>query len=286
MSFGNISFIVKWIDPDPNRRQSFGDQRKALSYQVEARFYESYADELIQKHDIAIPKPYLVERQGERIIICMSILQEAASGNQDSFEENTIRWLASFHAATWGNNADGLQPVGSYWHLDTRPEELESMPRKGWQGRLKRAARAIDDYLKRDSMQCIIHGDAKDANVLQDGDRTSMCDFQYVGRGTPTRDLAYFLCSSTDPENESSLLILYHNELTTHLPNNIAAPSLEDLKTSLELAYCDFARFMCGWGFWGFDLTDRVVAVLDRLDGGNILASEAAYDEAVRREYG
>ena len=58
------------------------------------------------------------------------------------------------------------------------------MPRKGWEGRLKLAARAIDERLRRDEMQCCIHGDAKDANMLFHSDDdgsggVSMYDFQY-----------------------------------------------------------------------------------------------------------
>ncbi len=42
---------------------------------------------------------------------------------------------------------------------------------------------------------------------------------------------------------------------------------------------------MSGWGQWGSDVSDLVIEVLDRLDGGSIL-SEDDYREAVMREYG
>ena len=44
--------------------------------------------------------------------------------------------------------AGGLHPQGGYWYLDTRPDELQAMPRHGWEGRLYLAARAIDERLK------------------------------------------------------------------------------------------------------------------------------------------
>ena len=53
-----------------------------------------------------------------------------------------------------------------YWHLDTRSEEHAQMSGKGWMGRLKLAARAIDARLKLDPIQTVCHGDAKGANIL------------------------------------------------------------------------------------------------------------------------
>jgi hypothetical protein len=283
LSFGSTSFIVKCIDPDPDQLESLGGRRKGVSYQVEAHFYESYAINLIDRHGLQLPRPYLVERDGDRTTICMSKLEARQHGG---FEKAVITWLAKLHATTWGQNADGLQPIGSYWYLDTRPDEHASMPRKGWQGRLKRAARAIDTRLRRDPMQCIIHGDAKDANILWGDDgQVAMCDFQYCGKAPPTRDLAYFLCSSTNREDEDSLLELYYKELVMHLPDSAERPSFEQLKESLELAYCDYARFMSGWGMWGNDLSERVIKTLNQLDNGVDLGSEEAYEEAVRREF-
>ena len=81
-------------------------------------------------------------------------------------------WLARLHGTYWGNRradeavASGLQREGCYWHLNTRPEEHESMGSSGWMGRLKLAARAIDERLKADPMQTVCHGDAKGANIV------------------------------------------------------------------------------------------------------------------------
>ena len=287
LSFGTPTnrLIVKCVNPDPSQVDSLGGRRKVASYQVEANFYERYAERLIDDHDLQLPRPLHVEHNGNQTIICMSKLEnDSKHGN---VEEEVIKWLAKLHAATWKSDAEGLQPSGSYWYLDTRPDEHADMPRTGWQGRLKRAARAIDSRLQRDPMQCIIHGDAKDANILwtKDG-KVAMCDFQYCGKGPPTRDLAYFLCSSSNPCQEDAFLRAYYETLIQLLPNTVTNPSFEQLKESLELAYCDYARFMSGWGFWGNAVSQRVIAVLDRLDGGSDLGSEEAYDRAVRREFG
>jgi len=289
LSFGKPTetFVVKCVDPDPSQVDSLGGRRKAASYQVEANFYENYATDLLDDHDLPLPRPYHVEHNGNQTIICMSKLGHDGRHGNCYAEEAVIKWLARLHASTWKINAEGLQSIGSYWYLDTRPDEHADMPRTGWQGRLKRAARAIDSRLQRDSMQCIIHGDAKEANILwTENGEVAMCDFQYCGKGPPTRDLAYFLCSSTNADDEDTLLHVYHEKLVKLLPDTTSKPSLEQLKESLELAFCDYARFMAGWGYWGNDVSRRVVAVLNRLDDGKDLGSEEAYDEAVRREFG
>ena len=108
------------------------------------------------------------------------------------------------------------QPIGSYWHLATRRTEHANMSTRGWEGRLKMAACAINERLQRDTMQCCIHGDAKEANMLfihKDGKKkkcgggrnsdggggitVGMYDYQYCGKAPPTVDLAYYFCVST-----------------------------------------------------------------------------------------
>jgi hypothetical protein len=281
---GGQVMIVKYIEPrlgDSNKKD-LGDQRKFDSYVVEATFFETYALDFLQHDGICIPTPLKVEREGTKTIICMSRLENATMNNVD---DGVIQWLANFHAATWHKDYPGLQPIGSYWHLDTRPDEYNSMPTHGWEGRLKRAARAIDDFLKRDSLQCLIHGDAKDANVMSSNGQVAMCDFQYCGRGSPTVDVAYFLVSSVSPHEQERLVDLYFVTLCKKLSPELR-PTRKQFDNNLGLAYCDYARFMSGWGFWGFDIKERVIQILNRLDGGKILSTEKAYDEAIRREFG
>jgi aminoglycoside phosphotransferase (APT) family kinase protein len=322
------TLVIKHVAaPRSNKDLSFGDRRKADSYQVEANFYDKLATRLlmIQQHPLCrVPSPYLVLRDAGKgkneIVICMSYVESNAKdvvSDDDEAVQAVLTWLASFHAAYWGSVAvdaivdeTGMQKQGSYWHLDTRPDEHAAMPSTGWQGRLKRASKAIDGHLKNnDKMQCLIHGDAKDANVLYTRNvntkklQVTMCDFQYVGKGPPTKDLAYYFISSVSPENEDRALEFYLRELTQRLNAKKSAsaststtsaappppPTMHELKASMDLAYCDFYRFMCGWGFWGADGNtgqERVKRILDRLDGGKDLGSEEAYEEAVRREYG
>ena len=157
---------------------------------------------------------------------------------------------------------------------------------------MKKAARAIDERLKRDRMQCCIHGDAKDANMLFfENDKKEVCvgmyDFQYCGKAPPSVDLAYFLCVAVgDTESNDDLLRFYHEQLLERLTEGEIKPSIRELRDSVALAFCDFQRFMSGWGNWGCDLTDIVKETLRRLDGGKELRSEDDYREAVLREFG
>ena len=208
---------AKVIPALKHSRRSIGDERKAYSYWIEANYYQTLAPTLIEKYDLAIPITYHIELDGsfddgdvansdnevvgkdQTITICMSLLDGSPSTNRYSTNHihATLTWLATLHAGTWGTKVDtyvqtkAVQPIGSYWHLDTRPDEHESMSRHGWEGRLKLAARAIHERLRRDSMQCCIHGDAKDANMLfqkMDGGgiSVSMYDFQYCGKAPPS----------------------------------------------------------------------------------------------------
>ncbi|CAB9508193.1 Pfam:DUF227 [Seminavis robusta] len=297
------SIIVKYVHPRlSSGKLSIGDQRKLDSYIVESNFYEQFAPNLHSVEDVPLPPPpYHIERNlsdktHPTIIIAMGELQQspAASGGYNDENDNThkdvMAWLAKFHAATWQSTTTELQPVGSYWHLDTRPNEWQDMPRHGWEGRLKKAARAIDERLKRDPLQCLVHGDTKDANILYcDNNELAFCDFQYVGRGPPSRDLSYYFCSSHVDDYEE-LVQFYFDSLLQHLTargiTTAALPTRQQLDDSLELAFCDFCRFMAGWGYWGYDLSKQVKVTLDKLDGGKMLKTEQDYQEAMERVFG
>ncbi|CAE7176610.1 unnamed protein product [Symbiodinium necroappetens] len=114
-------------------------------------------------------------------------------------------------------------------------------------------------------------------------------DFQYCGKAAVTKDLAYFFNVEAQPSEaeEERLLRLYHSELTKLLgAQGDVPPELAALKTSLELALCDWRRFSeIGLGGWGDEARHRVQKVLDRLDGGRALPKEEAYIDAMQREY-
>ena len=126
---------------------------------------------------------------------------------------------------------------------------------------------------------------------------------QFAPRGwanTKKVDLAYFYCVAVGDTSDGyrGCTEYYHARLLRELGtkdgapgggadrDRASAPTLDELGESIDLAMCDFQRFLCGWGRWGSDISSVALRVLNRLDGGKILASEDAYREAMVREYG
>ena len=68
-----------------------------------------------------------------------------------------VSWLAQFHACFLESSVKGLWEIGTYWNLETRPEELANME----EGSLKDNAFIIDNKLNNCKFQTIVHGDAK-----------------------------------------------------------------------------------------------------------------------------
>lgn len=315
------TIIVKSIRLPLSTTASLGDRRKADSYHVEANFYRHVAARLLDS-GVGIPRPLHVERHDDNIVIGMTELHgRHLQGDTLRDVQSVLAWMAKFHSLYWGHeqvdgvvSAAGLQPAGTYWHLDTRPDEHSNMSRSGLSGRLRLSARAIDLWLKRTPFQCLVHGDPKDANILLIESSSSssvggtdvvvaasLYDFQYCGKGPPAKDVAYFLCSSVDDGelDVDSLVAYYHRQLVRNLTSPLdattappgrrhAVPTFQELNEMLDLALCDYYRFLCGWGHWGSlrDAERRVRSVLDRLDGGTALRSPDEYEEAVEREYG
>jgi hypothetical protein len=296
-----LSIIAKRVEL-PAVCDSIGDQRKKDSYDVEGAFYSrGHAEQLIAAGAV-VPFPLHVEpRRGSGVTICMTEVEGRSSlpGAYRAF----LSWLAKLHATYWGARADeacnptgrhgGLQRQGCYWHLDTRPEEHQRMSSGGWMGRLKLAARAIDARLKQDPMQSVCHGDAKGANIVYATGRAGevvplVYDFQYCGKAAVAKDLAYFFNVEAGHDDEAALLAHYHTTLAKLLiAQGDTPPSLDALNTALELALCDWRRFCeIGLGGWGDAAANhRVQKVLDRLDGGEALATEEAYMEAMRAAF-
>ena len=174
-----------------------------------------------------------------------------------------LRWLAWFHALNLDRESEGLWECGSYWHLDTRPDELAALEDLA----LKAAAAEIDAALKRCPYQTIIHGDAKLANFVfsEDGDRAAAVDFQYVGRGCGMKDVIMLLSSAVPAEACEArcpeLLDDYFGCLKTAIAHcnrrrpelGLDFPQLEQAWRSLYcVAWADFQRFVKGWspGHW------------------------------------
>lgn len=292
------SFVVKVIEP-PWDCRSVGDRRKRDSYEVECRFYGQGHAERLTRVGATCAVPLLTAREpredgGERLMICMTRLEgRPVHGMNEKLTKAALGWLARMHAEYWGSRADeavkdGLQPQGCYWYLDTRLEELAKTPSSGLEGRLLRCARGIDARLKADRHQTICHGDAKSENMLFRSDGSvSMFDFQYVGKASPCKDLAYCLiCTKRDlnEADQAAYLEYYLSQLVPRLEaQGDQPPTFGELQAAYALSVCDLARWMAGWGWHGHRpmMLRRTAATLQAIDGGRPLGSEEEYMQAI-----
>jgi Ser/Thr protein kinase RdoA (MazF antagonist) len=169
-----------------------------------------------------------------------------------------LSWLAHFHARFLDEPPKGLWESGTYWHLETRPEELKVLDDKP----LKKAALKIDQVLKDCPYQTLVHGDAKVANFCfsQKDSEVAAVDFQYVGKGCGMKDLAYFVGSCLSEKEceskEQEILEVYFSFLSQALKKYKIPCDMVALEKSWRemyfYAWTDFHRFLKGWspGHW------------------------------------
>ncbi|WP_339389673.1 phosphotransferase [Vibrio neptunius] len=255
------SIVIKHIQlPQPSHHPrgwntALSHQRKLKSYQVELHWYQNFAQ--AAHFQCPQPKPILVEQKDTELLLVMEDLHqlgftETHQCAQPMQMESVLRWLAWFHASHIGERGAGLWEVGSYWHLDTRPDELEVLDDHV----LKQAAARMDQVLRQAPYQTLNHGDAKLANFCftPDGEAAAV-DFQYVGRGCAMKDVALFMSSAVKPEQcdemESWILDTYFSHLKLAL--NKLEPDIDanDVEQSwrplFAIAWADFHRFLKGW---------------------------------------
>ena len=163
---------------------------------------------------------YAFEWQNNEFLMVFEDLDLAGfKGRRSSVTWNEVKlclkWLANFHATFMGEKPEGLWTKGTYWHLETRPDELRALK----DIRLKNAAKKIDTKLNNCRFKTFVHGDAKLANFCFSEDKSSVAavDFQYVGGGCGMKDVAYFIDSCLYDEEcealEKEILDFYFEEL-------------------------------------------------------------------------
>ncbi|TCI01710.1 DUF1679 domain-containing protein [Corallincola luteus] len=257
-------------------------QRKMRSYDVEQHWYQTYADSCLPA--CRVPRCLFVERRADEMLL---VLEDLAIDFPELVEapnvlqiEACIYWLANFHARFLDQAADGLWPVGGYWHLDTRPDELAAMTDL----RLQQAAPALDRAIKQCRYQTLIHGDAKLANFCfsADGKRAAAVDFQYVGQGPGIKDLMLFISSAVPPalceEWQEPLLDTYFRFLFEALQRQgktavVDWPALEqEWRFMFAITWADFQRFVQGWcpDHWKINdysrsITEQALLALDQV---------------------
>ncbi len=253
-------------------------QRKIRSYQVETAWYRDWS----QRCDdcCRVPHSLLLESSDDEFLMVLEDLD--ASGfplrkASVTLEEMLacLRWLAQFHATFMGEAPEGLWPVGTYWHLETRPDELLALDDE----RLRAAAPAIDRALSAAHFQSLVHGDAKLANFCfsTSAEQVAAVDFQYVGGGCGMKDVAYFIGSclyEEDCERHESMLLDYYfamlKEALVQRRNSADPEAVEqEWRELYPVAWTDFHRFVKGWspGHWKIHgYSERLARqVLDRL---------------------
>lgn len=275
---GAPSLIVKHISPPGDAEHPRGwntdrsHQRKLNSYRIESEWYRDYARRCGPA--CRVPRCLAMERKGDELLFLLEDLDVAGFPERrvrvtDVELRSCLRWLANFHATFLGDAGEGLWECGTYWHLETRPDEMERLANED--PALWAAADAIDARLRAASFQTLVHGDAKLANFCfsTDGASVAAVDFQYVGRGCGMKDVAYFIgscfgdaeCGARTPE----LLDFYFGVLRDALErqgSDVEADRLEaEWRELFPVAWTDFHRFLKGWspGHWKIhDYSERL----------------------------
>ncbi len=264
---GRLPVVVKHIQlPDQVMHPrgwatDLSHQRKVNSYEVERSFYQQYS----AMCDGVCRVPRYIGSKGASsgtLLVLEDLNTSGYSRRVASLNKTEIRscviWLANFHARFLGLSPEGLWQKGTYWHLDTRPDELNALTDIA----LKKAASALDRALIEGIPQTLVHGDAKSANFCfsECGDAVAAVDFQYVGGGCGMKDLAYFMGSCLDEREcesqEGWILDDYFSALRRALAQLNSAVDADVLEASwrnvFPIAWADFHRFLKGWspGHW------------------------------------
>jgi len=271
--------IVKCVEPPGSRASTGGDplhvshQRKLRSYAVEMHWYRDLARRCTPVP--RCPQALATEASDPRFLFVLEDLDAVGYRHRHASLDAPriqacLRWLARFHATFLGVPPVGLWPVGTYWHLATRPDELRALR----DPQLRRAAPELDRILESCVYKTLVHGDAKVTNFCFPDDPTqdvAAVDFQYVGGGCGIKDVAYFLSSIFDGQacdaHAEIHLEYYLSALTTALrdrmPTVHAEAVVAEWRALYPVAWADFLRFLKGWapGCSEFDpYRDRMIA--------------------------
>lgn len=261
------SVVVKYIKTDISMNHPRGwnsdisHNRKLKSYQIEMTWYKNWAD--MCTSSCHVPKCLgIYNRDGESLIILEDLNESGYNKRVINLSIDGLKvcltWLANFHSVFINKKPEGLWENGTYWHIETRPDELKILDDVD----LKRCAQRIEDKLNNTSYKTLVHGDAKLANFCFSDDEKSvaMVDFQYVGGGCGIKDVVYFIGSCLYEEDcekyEEELLDHYFRELRYLLKGSDRKINIDDLELQWRklypYAWADFHRFLKGWspGHW------------------------------------
>lgn len=250
---------VRWPSESQHPRgwnTDVSHQRKVRSYEVETHWYREHSTRCGERS--RTPECFASARVGDEVVLVLEDLDAAGfpqrrRGPTPEEIEACLSWLAEFHATFMNASPEGLWPVGTYWHLATRPDELEALA----DGPLKRAAAELDARLNDARFLTFVHGDAKVANFCfpTGAGRVAAVDFQYVGGGCGMKDVAYFISSCLGEREcerqEGKLLDVYFDclsrALVRHRPEVDSTAVETEWRALYPVAWTDFYRFLQGW---------------------------------------
>ena len=260
------SVVVKWVQLQEAARHprgwnsNVGHLRKVRSYEVETAWYRDWSGSCGSR--CRVPQLLAEDTTEDAVLLVLEDLDAAGFAHRHRSlrwdqVEDCLAWLAYFHATFLGREPTGLWPVGTYWHLATRSEELAALE----DASLREAASAIDEKLSQVHFQTFVHGDAKLANFCFGADgAVAAVDFQYVGGGCGMKDVAYFVGSCLDERTsearEADLLDAYFGSLRQALSELRDDVDFRDVEAEWRelypVAWADFHRFLKGWspGHW------------------------------------
>ncbi|WP_454440502.1 phosphotransferase [Vibrio bathopelagicus] len=284
-------------------------QRKVHSYQVETAWYQSFTQQWDER--CPVPVGLQCELQENEWLIVMQDLADIGFPLTSQFDvlavcdelatketqlepvlgytaveveqrDACLKWLANFHAKHIHIDQElsaSLWKIGTYWHLETRPDELDALADLP----LKNQAPHIDRLLRKCPYPTLVHGDAKLANFCFDSasQNAAAVDFQYVGHGCAMKDVALFMSSAVRPQDceelESEILEAYFRYLKEALTHYQPQLSFDDVEAAWRpmfyVAWADFQRFVKGWSpeHWKINayterLTQTVIEQLESLE--------------------
>lgn len=226
------SFILKLPAADDAVRD-----RVMLGYRSECAFYQSVA-KLVT---IPVPQCYHVEiaDEGASYALLLADQAPAAQGDQIagcdvSDARLAVRALAGLHGPTWCDERwqtfpglamsvvgeDAIRGLGDIAKMAAgiTIDKLGSRLNAQDAETLLAAMDLVTPWLlNAPDRFALLHGDYRLDNLLFDGERVSVVDWQTLGVGLAGRDLAYFTGTSLEPElraeAEKGLVAEYHRTL-------------------------------------------------------------------------
>lgn len=263
------SLIIKFSTPVPENRAV------ALTYDMYRREVHFYR-ELAPRVPIRTPRCLAAEYDdaSDDFVLVLEDLRDCRQGDQVTGAslgdaEAVIDTLAALHAATWDQPIAGVPTH----NIPAQREGIAGGFRQGWPAVAARFPELISDQARARvpalaerigglidrltaDKQCLVHADVRLDNILFDGDRPVLVDWQSVCLCSGEQDLAYFLTQSLpDGLREAHLDALvrrYHSALCAAGVRN---HSLSECRERFRIA----ALYLLAWA----------VLIAGTLDMGN-----------------